>query len=363
MGEISSRIDVLQFVRAFAASVVLFYHSVEAVSRLNSSPAFSDFIYDFAWLGNFGVDLFFVISGFIMIYVHHDDFAQPGANLRFLANRLRRIVPSYWLLTSVGVLVLWLMPGISHNGRTLDLAWIVSSYLFLPWTSESGVPVPVLGLGWTLNFEMYFYLIFSVALLFPRRVGLSLLSAVFALSILAGSVFEVPGPLFRQLTSWLLAEFLGGVFVGLAFRQGWQLSRQIGILLLVLAVVGVAASLGFRQDQTLPVYLRFVFFGLPAVMIISTLALVPAFRSIRIPGFALLLGNASYALYLTHVFCVPIVPMLVSRLSIPLPAAIAVALSMLLSVVVAVLFYGLFERPCQAWLRPARKATLAERRG
>jgi exopolysaccharide production protein ExoZ len=149
---------------------VLFFH-VERELFSARPGAFGSLFVDFAWLGQVGVDIFFVISGFIMYFVHRGDFARPGMVKRFFLRRLVRVVPTYWLLTTLTVVGLVLLPGL-FNSRTTDWGWITASYLFVPWQSPAGDISPPVGPGWTLNYEMYFYVIFGSLLLMPRRVAL-----------------------------------------------------------------------------------------------------------------------------------------------------------------------------------------------
>ena len=220
----ANRLYSIQALRAFAASAVVVYHAVEAALRGVPKSSATDLMKEIAWLGNFGVDVFFVISGFIMILAHHDDFGKSGACSRFLFKRFARIVPNYWVLTALATVVLIVAPQLSQHGREPDVPWIVASFLFVPWTSSAGIPLPVLGLGWTLNYEMYFYAIFTVALFFPRRHAVIGLIGFFTLSIALGYVVDRSGAFVAQATHWLLAEFLLGVFLGLHFRRNRTIS-------------------------------------------------------------------------------------------------------------------------------------------
>src|SRR5690606_35064881 len=104
--------------------------------------------------GDFGVDLFFVISGFIMVHVSRNQFARPGAPLDFVRRRLVRIVPLYWTMTTLMVAVVLLLPQ-SVDTATADPRQWIASYLFIPFERASdGMMRPVLGLGWSLNYEM-----------------------------------------------------------------------------------------------------------------------------------------------------------------------------------------------------------------
>lgn len=346
-----SRLSSIQALRGFAASFVVLYHAAEATTRNASGAPSYDLMRSIAWLGNFGVDVFFVISGFIMIYVHFDDFGKVGATRRFMVKRLIRIVPNYWLLTAVATIIIALSPQLSQHGREVDVPWILASFLFVPWTSVAGIPLPVLGLGWTLNFEMYFYLVFFLALLLPRSIAIFALTAFFASSIIFGYAIDHEGAFLHQATHWLLAEFMLGILIGMSSRHGVLISNSFGLVFLGACTVLLASAPFFKENGALVPVLRFAFFGVSAACLVTAMTLTPLSRIIRFPRPVLLLGNASYSLYLTHLFTLPAVLLVLRSLSIDLPAGMTVLALFVASVLVAIAFYLTFEKPSQRFLQ------------
>jgi len=189
------RLDSIQVLRAVAAIGVVFTH---AITRLSTSfPGASEHAL-FTGLGgqltvgDAGVDLFFVISGFIMLHVHRNDFGRPGAPLRFMLRRILRIVPIYWLLTTLALVFLIFAPQLfTTHYRGIYLPWIVGSYLFLPIAPPDWNATPVVGVGWTLNYEMFFYAVFAGALLLPRRLGLQLIFVCFGILVGLGILWKL----------------------------------------------------------------------------------------------------------------------------------------------------------------------------
>jgi peptidoglycan/LPS O-acetylase OafA/YrhL len=126
-----------------------------------------------------GVDVFFVVSGFIMFYISDGKFGQPGAQRAFLIRRLIGSCRSNWLLHA--------SDARRHGGGTrptcargqLDIGHVLASFVFIPWADSTGLAHPVLGLGWTLNYEMFFYVVFSLALLLPQRLGVLAITGLF----------------------------------------------------------------------------------------------------------------------------------------------------------------------------------------
>src|SRR5882672_247790 len=153
-------LDSVQALRALAALCVVVYHV------------------DFVGRGAFGVDIFFVISGFIICHVTAKD--HDG----FLRKRLIRIVPLYW----AGTLCLYCLglvaPRLLQSEPTLS--GLVNSLLFIPYAKEGGRVYPILFLGWTLNYEMFFYALFACALALNRRLAPITVCAALVVLVAAG---------------------------------------------------------------------------------------------------------------------------------------------------------------------------------
>ena len=162
----SRSIQSVQALRALAALLVVFEHV------------------DMAKVGAFGVDIFFVISGFVIAYVSRTD--TPA---RFMLKRLFRIIPLYWSATVLVFLVACLAPW-ALKSTTNDLGDLIKSLLFIPYMKDSGAVQPVLFLGWTLNYEMFFYAIFAVSMvIWPKMPAIPATVAILSL-IVFGLVFE-----------------------------------------------------------------------------------------------------------------------------------------------------------------------------
>ena len=122
----------------------------------------------FPWLA--GVDIFFVISGFIMVYASSRWFGSAQSPRVFLAHRIARIVPLYWATTMLYLAVVLFAPALL-NSEYLAPGFVISSFLFIPAARPDGLVQPLYSLGWTLNYEMFFYALFAIAIAFPRRRG------------------------------------------------------------------------------------------------------------------------------------------------------------------------------------------------
>jgi len=308
---VKKHINDIQILRAVAAMAVLFYHVERELSSTHSGEIGPLFV-DIAWLGQAGVDVFFVISGFIMYFVHSGDFGRPGRAKDFFVRRLMRIVPTYWLLTTLTAAGLVLLPGL-FNSRTPD------------W--PAGDISPPVGPGWTLNYEMYFYVIFGALLALPRRLALPVMVAFMVGSVLLGLVMQPEVAILGMMSSALLIEFLCGIAIAWAFGRNIVLGSRTCAALLV---AGAAP-----------------FFGLPAAALMAAVVLRPGVGVAPGPvaWFFGRLGASSYAMYLTHIFTLRTAGIVLDQMLPPLLLAVDFALLFVLAVAVGHLFFLIVERP------------------
>jgi exopolysaccharide production protein ExoZ len=326
-----SVITNIQILRFIAAGCILLTHSADLLIPHSS------IIFDFPW--GAGVDLFFVISGFIMTWLTWGRFGEQGMPVRFLLRRAIRIVPPYWFFTTVMIAAVLVAPG-QVRWTTLGLPQIVSSYTFFPWPRPTdGKLNPILSQGWTLNYEAFFYVAFAVALCF--RNGLRWLVAAFVgLAVLH---YVVPPEMFvlRFYSNPIILEFVAGIGIAHLYIRGLRVSVPGSI-----AIAGVA-GLTYVAMTFLPPLddARFLELGLSAAFVVSSFALVAeATRQGRLRRVLRSAGDASYTLYLSHAFTAQLVAVVALRYwhgSRWWPLALAVTAA----TAIAMLFYRSVERP------------------
>lgn len=339
----SSRSAVLinvQSARLFAAMLVVIHHTNhEAID--NGIANIGTMRFTRLIDGSLGVDIFFVISGLIMILTSGSRFGSKVNAWEFLKRRLSRIAPLYWLFTALMVVALVAVPsGLNHH---VPSVWqVVASLLFIPTTDTVGVIQPVLGVGWTLNYEMLFYVVFAVAMLWRRAIGIPLVFATLLALILVGHV--VPAGTSDLLSFWsnpITIEFLFGILLGIGLERGQRLRMATTVALAVvgLALLWLASAAGWIDPP-----LRWLAVGLPATMIVAAAALGP--QPAQSPPVRLLRlgGDASYALYLSHPFTINVVAAIWKR-SPPAGPVAFVVVAALVSLGVGVLVHLIVERP------------------
>lgn len=322
------RLPGLQALRGLAAVMVLVGHVLAEAKHYFALPLPGDAI---PWTR--GVDIFFVISGFVITLSAQRYVGQP---LAFFWRRLLRVAPLYYFFTTLMVMALLLFPA-AVKGTPLDPAQIASSYAFFPYARPDERIAPVLSLGWTLNYEVFFYALMALclALLRPLLGVSSLLIGLAALGFSAH--FSTPPVIFW--TNPLILEFIFGIALARLWASGWAFPHPIlcpAALTFGLALLIVLAPL------PLP---RFLAAGVPATLIVAAGTLFCPARPV--PGQ--LLGDASYALYLSHRFALRAATLLLLPL---LPATtfgawVYVAATCLLALSIGFLTHLLLERPFQ----------------
>lgn len=334
-----SKLDGVQALRGIAALLVVFHHLLE---ELVGGLPDSDLIKSLIRLGACGVDVFFVISGFIIAHSVKSLGGRGREAARvFALRRMARVLPLYW---GLNVLVLILAStGFLFKSKVIDLPVVLASFFFLPGSSL------LQGVGWTLNFEVYFYLCFAFAILVPRGVLAPVAAAtVLAVNILAGALgLEGSSALFLQ--NRLVFEFVFGVFVATFMNRSRLLLSQRGVLVVFLlagASMWLASSFDTGATSGLRGDTRWWAWGLPA-----TALLAASIWWIKPHSLWVWLGDISYSLYLGHAFVMTAVAVVIKRIpSGPLWAMSIFIVGVLVSIGIAFLLNRYVEKPSNAWL-------------
>jgi len=351
-----ARLDSIQVLRGIAAILVVLHHFAFASADYSGQPSWI-VKSGLATLGASGVDLFFVISGFIMVYTTRQKAGARYA-IDFMKKRLFRIYPLYWVWTTV-LVALWLS-GHAFNSHKFSASYIWQSYLLFPAFSGSNYH-PMLDQGWTLSFEILFYIVFALSLYFGfKKHKLFFLVPAFAVLILAGhNLLLLPSPLKYLFSSPLLLEFLYGVAAGeivlrfgTALKTSWN--SMIPLLLMMAGVTALAASSRFAAAESL----RFLAWGIPAFLVVLAAGLASHRSYGRLWVY---LGNASYSIYLTHGFFTSAYGSFLKHAA-PLraaPADLMIVGMTALTVAVTSLGYLMVERPLQRLVSRPRPMPMA----
>lgn len=347
----------VQVLRGIAAAIVVCHHFV--ASQADKVGSVNPWLMNF---GGSGTDIFFVISGFIMMITQSDSARDLSAK-HFLVRRLVRIVPLYWILTAVAFA---LVSTASASVNThVSLHKFVMSMLFLPY-SETGLVMTssafkayVIPMAWTLTYEWYFYLVFALTLAIGLRsfARLQFIAAWFTCCAVIGFVFQPSSLLLQVLTSPLVFEFLLGCAIAMLYISGARLSGYHSVLLAGVAMV-VLANIFHHSAIS-----RTMFWGFASFALVSAAALYEGGRE----RMALIrplswLGDISYSLYLSHFFTLALFVRLQAHIS-PIKdgfGIFAIIVFVLLNLVVSQLCYRLIEEPAREFFATRRKPVEAE---
>jgi len=331
----------IQALRAVAALLVVLLHAFETWGE-RVDPAAPGVNWE---NGAAGVDIFFIISGFVMVISSRRLVAQASGWLIFLRHRVVRIVPLYWLLTTVKILAVAVLGGVVlRTGLGFD--FVARSYLFLPVTDSAGHFRPVLPVGWTLTYEFLFYLLFAAALAIRVDV-LRIVIPGLGLIAIAALVRTETWPAWTILFDTIVVEFIFGVMLAKWTLRGFRLPPgSAGAL-----VIG-----GFGLILTLPMIsenARVITWGIPAFAIVAGAVSLEPLVARLLPRWLLALGDASYSLYLSHGFVLPALGILVGRVFSPglWTEGLTIILCLIVSSIAGWVIFVLIESPMLHALR------------
>lgn len=324
----NSKIDSLQGVRAIAAIGVVMLHVAEATTKYSLFPARSLGALQF---GNYGVDLFFVLSGFVMCYTTRN--LSPAA---FLRKRIERIIPIYWLFTLLAAAVSMVF-AVSDGYFTWAKFGLSLGFVSLPAGS-----FPIVGPGWTLEYEMLFYCCVTASLFLSSRPWLLTTTALSA-SITAGAIFHPTSSVWMFLSAPIMLEFLAGIVIAQWKQNNYRVPLEF-------AFVGVSAIAIFCSATASQ---RPLFAGIPAAILVG-FAVTARVRTLSLPKWIVLLGDASYSIYLIQIFTI-VGCAKVLRASLPrLDPDLFVLIATLATVLAGVAWYFTVETPIRERLRARR---------
>ncbi|WP_323810808.1 acyltransferase family protein [Sphingobium baderi] len=303
----------VQILRALAALMVVFHHGLSATGHY-AIPALS--LASLNAIGQSGVDLFFVISGFVMVVSTH---YSPKSPAEFLLGRIRRIVPIYWILTLALAALLLVTGRMLSDGGPM--------YLLLSLMFSSQVMTgayPVLFLGWTLEYEMFFYVLFALGLALPLRNGEVIVptAVIIALSLL----FPVA----------IAIEFIFGMVVARLYLAGVG-SRFSGAVALSVGFILLLGSLAHPQ----PLELRWALWGVPASLIVYGAVVTD---QLHLRGL-IFLGDASYSIYLIQAFLITLTFKAMVRFLPGIAPELQVLIATLSTTLAGAAMYVALERP------------------
>lgn len=317
----------VQYMRAIAALLVVLHHAAWKGKQYSVDPMY--------WfkIGGVGVDLFFIISGYVMCH------ATYGKNINiicFMRARLIRILPTYWILTLAALCVYLIMPErINSSGGNIS---IFDSFTLLPTNSKY-----LIENGWTLSYEFYFYIIFSAGLIFSGLLKYVIPILIILSLTSTGKFLDLNGVYFNFFTNSVLIEFVMGIMV-FAMGSAVYISKHASFALLIASVsmliyVNASGTLGVAiLDHGFPCLLFFI----------AMLNFESDFNRLNngfLSRMASAVGDSSYSLYLIHPFILVLSSMILLKLGLTEHGYLFVMLLVVSSVLSGLACYAFLERP------------------
>lgn len=340
------KLTSIQILRGIAALLVIENHAVDTQINLNIGQSLYQTLFYLENFGAVGVDIFFVISGFV-ITLTASRFLRPYGFQDFLFKRLIRIVPCYWLSTLALVFM-----SRYFEIQSFGKLNIVQSLFFLPRFQDNDYYLPVLGVGWTLSFEMYFYLILGCLILFQvKQTKVATICIVSGLAVLGLLIPNQNLSFIHFMTSPLLLEFVFGCMIGIVYQSRFTVPRKvafltysIGIVLLSLTAIYGCGHIGeahllFKNAYEIK---RVLVWGIPSAMIVLGLLWSEVAGKTFSSKALLLIGEASYSIYLFHWFALFCLEKIWNITGVQLPN-LFVVLAVLFSTLLGILFYFSIE--------------------
>ena len=343
---VSGKLLSIQAMRAFAALSVVVYHLLIKMTEFGGVES------NLFQVGAAGVDLFFIISGFIMFYVTGSVDLKFGA---FIRDRIVRIIPLYWALSLVALCVFLVYPRyVNSSGGGTD---VLRSFFLIPGDKRF-----LIQNGWTLSYEFMFYAVLGSLLVFRESLRMIFASVIFLILSLVGFVFKPASPLLQFLTSQLHLEFVLGLLVYLAFRSSWIDGRSAVVIPFSIIFLVIVNHFGSMHEYV--VGHRLFLLGVPAaILCVGLLGLEGFFRrfgdslSVRL---LVHMGECSFSLYLVHPFALSLAAIVCRKLGLFQYGALASLLMLSSAVLGGLMCYRYLEGPLMTVARavinsPSRK--------
>lgn len=346
----------VQAFRGVAAVLVLLFH-IDLACRLKWGFSYFDGLFAFGYCG---ISFFFVLSGFIIFTIHEKDLGKPQQFNRYLRKRVIRIYPTYWLILTIFILGQIVLPQFA-NEKNYSVWRVLASYALFPQDN-----LPILGVAWTLVFEVFFYLLFGLFILFSfKRIFLCLVLLFLFWSAL--SVYRYYLVLQAGHEVWVFPwsfifnayhfNFLMGILVAVLLKRiqcSWTTIYGGLVFTVVLFFLTVACE-EYLQKKLTSLHSVFTYGTLSAFLLFFTLQWEKR-KKVVIPRSIELVGDASYVLYLVHVpaitVCFVLLPKVfpLNEMSVVVKTFGATLISIFL-IVFSIVFYRSLEEPLLLYLR------------
>ncbi|MGM0904267.1 MAG: acyltransferase family protein [Bacillota bacterium] len=339
----------LQLFRGIAAILVLLYHNAIILEPRLEVEYFWGI---FSPFGAHGVDFFFVLSGFIILYAHYNDIGKAKLTSYF-RKRFIRIYPVYWVIVIPLIPMLFLIPSLGAQGTETELSVLIKSFLLFPDDTP-----PVLGVAWTLTHEVFFYLVFGLTLILLKpKYSIPIISIWALISLLSFTgVINFKDTFYLDfIFNKYNLEFMFGMIAAYLFIN---YKPKFAWLLMISGVIGFVLG-GINGELEILEINRVVIYGVSAFLLILGSARFDSQSNIKTPKLFLYLGDASYSIYLTHYPAIIVLLKVFTILGLDnvMSESLLMHLIALITLLGGCLFHSIIEKPL---LKLVRNRTISK---
>jgi exopolysaccharide production protein ExoZ len=363
----SKKFDFLQISRGIAALIVVVHHTTGS-GKFYLNFIFLDNIFVAGWNA---VDFFFVLSGFIIYYIHFGDIGKPPALLPYLKKRVIRVYPIYWIICFASLALLIIGKSYITKDSLFDIfsspSYVVKSFLLIPQITQ-----PFVGVAWSLCYEVFFYFVFGLGILFGRHIlSLLTLTYLFILLLTISGLYYLNGNfIYSFLSSNYILDFLIGIAVVRVYKSSERYMTPRKWISKILLFTGISLFaltwfLSLHYDNSFGKFstLSRCFYGIASAIIILSLTNLSFTKKTNLGNYFLDLGAASYVLYLVHPILLSVIFKLLFKFgfhhSSNLTAFLICFLSVVVCLVASLVFHKKVERPLLAYLNRNNKVKTA----
>ena len=337
-----NNLDLIQVLRGVASLLVVLYHtSANVIDKFNI-----DFCGNIFYFGSAGVDVFFVLSGFIITYSSFKLLNNRSNIGRFLYKRAVRIFPIYWIIIGLFLLMQLVFPAYYRTHYQLEIGNILATWLLLPGH------VMINGVSWSMSYELYFYVLFALAFIFPQKKWLLYTGMAYMLGIIilfaSGFSLGTMNNMMSMVLSPMIIEFFLGVCAALIIAR---IPAATGLPFIIIGIVlflaGSIITDWYHIDLHPNFFIRVILFGPASFFIITGLVKYELGNRIKVPAVFTDLGAASYSLYLLHLPVLVACIKIIAKFNIHSPWLLHVLVFMVIAFIcfVSILFYKFAEKP------------------
>ncbi len=299
--------------------------------------------------GAFGVDIFFIISGFMAMFATHEDTKH------FIKKRLIRIYPLYAMVTLGTFLLLLVFPELFHLSEANPL-YLIKSLCFIPFEISPGIIQPLVRVGWTINYEMLFYLLFFLSFRISHKYRGLICSGFLGILVLLGQLLPTESTALHFYGDFIQLEFVLGILTYYIVRKLYHIceGKTVTFLLSYVSIPVVLALFTFlaitKQQTDISGMGRVLYWGLPALIIVLCTFVMNL--QVTMPKFMIALGNMSFSIYLIHYYPLMFIDRKIYSFESYSPMGLVfVVCGLLLVILVSFTSYLLIEKKLTYYLR------------